>query len=182
MACLSIKYHCSIIIKDESPTLLLCCDECERISVDNRLKSEPFLLWQWGIQIGPLRSDAQPMICPQFLPEFPWSCFSWQDPSRSSRRKVAAQRLLDFYQTNFHLNEGFPRVFHRLFHPFREQQLRKNNSIFWTTTSLLKGDIFSNVVICWFKYVNKHENRLYIYKYNWKDLNELFPDDSWLIL
>ena len=32
------------------------------------------------------------------------------------------------------------------------------------------------------KYVKKHENRLYIYKYNWKDLNELLPSDSWLIL
>ena len=32
------------------------------------------------------------------------------------------------------------------------------------------------------KYVKKHENRLYIYKYNWKDLKELLPSDSWLIL
>ena len=32
------------------------------------------------------------------------------------------------------------------------------------------------------KYVNKHENRMYIYKYNWKDLNKLFPSDSWLTL
>ena len=46
--------------------------------------------------------------------------------SRSSRRKVAVQRPLDFSQTNYHLSEGFPHVFHRLFHPFREQQLGKN--------------------------------------------------------
>ena len=29
------------------------------------------------------------------------------------------------------------------------------------------------------KYVNKHENKLYIYKYNWKELNELFLSDPW---
>ena len=128
MACFSIKYYCSTLNWWITYTAsLICCDECEQISVNNRLKTEPFLLWRWVIQIGPLRSDAQPMICPQFLPEFPWSCFSWQDPSRSSRRKVAAQRPLDFSQTNYHLNEGFPHVFHRLFHPFREQQLGKNN-------------------------------------------------------
>ena len=67
------------------------------------------------------------MICLQFLPEFPWSCISLQDPPRSSRRKVAAQRPLDFSQTNYHLNEGYPHIFHRLFHPLREQQLGKNN-------------------------------------------------------
>ena len=42
------------------------------------------------------------------------------------KKKVAAQRPLDFSQTNYRLNEGFPHVFHRLFHPFREQQLGKN--------------------------------------------------------
>ena len=108
--------HCFFVLKNEY----------ERISVENWLKAEPFLLWRWVIQIGSFRSDAQPVIWLQFLPEFPWSCFSWQDPSRSSRRKVAAQRPLDFSQTNYHLSEGFPHVFHRLFHPFREQQLGKN--------------------------------------------------------
>ena len=125
-------------------------NECERISVDNWLKAEPFLLWRWVIQIGPLRSDAQPMICPQFLPEFPWSCFSWQDPSRSSRRKVAAQRPVNFSQTNYHLGEGFPYVFHRLFHPFREQQLSKNIFHLLGQRLLLNRGIFSNVVICSF--------------------------------
>ena len=32
------------------------------------------------------------------------------------------------------------------------------------------------------KYVNNHENRLYLYRWNWKDLNELLLSDSWLIL
>ena len=32
------------------------------------------------------------------------------------------------------------------------------------------------------KHVKKHENRQFIYKYKWKDLNELFPSDSWLTL
>ena len=148
MACLSLNI--AVHERAESPTLLFCCDECERISFNNRLKTEPFLLWRWVIEIGSLRSDAQPMICPQFLLEFPWSCFSWQDPSRSSRRKVAAQRPLDFSQTNYHLNEGFPHVFHRLFHPFREQQLGKNNFHLrgQRLLSLTKGGIFSNVVIC----------------------------------
>ena len=47
---------------------------------------------------------------------------SGQDPSRSLRIKVEAQRP----QTNYRLNEGFSHVYHRLFHPFREQQLSKN--------------------------------------------------------
>ena len=34
----------------------------------------------------------------------------------------------DFSQTNYHLNWGFPQVFfHRLFYPFSEHQLGKNN-------------------------------------------------------
>ena len=42
--------------------------------------------------MGRLRSDTQLNKCPHFLLEFPWSYFSWQDPQRSSRRKVAAQK------------------------------------------------------------------------------------------
>ena len=125
MACLIIRY-CSMYIKvlNHLHCFFAVMNAKESALI---LKTEPFLLWQWVIQIGPLRSNAQPLICPQFLLEFLWSCFSWQDPSRSSRRKVAAQRLLDFFQTNYHLNRGFPHVFHCLFHPFREQQLGKNN-------------------------------------------------------
>ena len=32
------------------------------------------------------------------------------------------------------------------------------------------------------KYVSKYKNRLYMYKYNWKDLKQLFPCDFWVIL
>ena len=32
------------------------------------------------------------------------------------------------------------------------------------------------------KYVSKYKNRLYMYKYNWKDLKQLFPSDFWVIL
>ena len=109
MACLSIKYYCGTL-KCEN-TYTAHCDQWQRISVDNWLKTEPFLLWRWVIHVGPLRSDAQLMICPQFLPEFSWSCFSWQDPSGRARRKIAAKRPLDFSQTNYHLNWGFPHVF-----------------------------------------------------------------------
>ena len=32
------------------------------------------------------------------------------------------------------------------------------------------------------KYVSKYKSRPYMYKYNWKDLKELFPSDFWVIL
>ena len=32
------------------------------------------------------------------------------------------------------------------------------------------------------KYVSKYKNRLFMYKYNWKDLKELFHSDFWVIL
>ena len=167
MACLIIKY-CGIA---ESPTLLLCCEECERVSVNNRLKTEPFFLWRWVIQIGPLRSDAQRMIFPQFLPEFPWS----QERILQGVREEKLQRPLDFSQTNYHLNGGFPHVFHCLFHPYREKQLGKNNFHLSGRRLLSLKEIYFQT-----SYVNKYENRLYIYKYNWKELNKFFPSDSWL--
>ena len=47
---------------------------------------------------------------------------------REFEKKIAAQRSLDFSQTNYHLNWGFPYgLIHRLFYPFGEHQLGKNN-------------------------------------------------------
>ena len=34
---------------------------------------------------------------------------------------------LDFSQIKYHLTKGFLNFFHKLFHPFREQQLGKDN-------------------------------------------------------
>ena len=47
--------------------------------------------------------------------------------------------------------------------------------------SALREYIFkrSNLFI---KYINNYENRLYKYKYNWKDLKELFLSNFWVIL
>ena len=64
-------------------------------------------------------------ICSHFLPEFPRSSFSWQDPSKSSRRKEAAQKPLDFSRQTITWPMGF--LFHRLFHSSKGQQLSKNN-------------------------------------------------------
>ena len=121
------------------------------------------LVWRWVIQIGLLWSNAQPMICPQFLPEFPWSCLSWQDTSRCSRRKVAAQRALDFSQQTI----TWPSI----------------SSCFssFISSFLLRRYIYKRPNL-FFKYVNKFENRLYIYRYDWKDLNEFFLSGLWLIL
>ena len=55
MVSLSIKYHRQIHLSDGTPTLLLCCDQWERTSVDNRLKTEPFLLRQWVGTNGSLK-------------------------------------------------------------------------------------------------------------------------------
>ena len=64
-------------------------------------------------------------ICSHFLPEFPRSSFSWQDPSKSSRRKEAAQKPLDFSRQTITWPMDF--LFHRLFHSSIGQQLSKNN-------------------------------------------------------
>lgn len=56
-------------------------------------------------------SAGVPMILP-----FP------TDPPRSSRRKVANQKRLDFAQTDYRLTQGFPQIFQRLFHGCKEQQ------------------------------------------------------------
>ena len=69
------------------------------------------------------------MICPQFLPEFPWSCFPDKMFQGVRGEKLQLEDLSIFFQTNNHLDEGFPYVFHRLFRPFREQQPGKYNSI-----------------------------------------------------
>ena len=88
-------YIFSVLFTCIKSTSLLCYDQWEWTSVDNQLKNEPCLLW-WWVDTNGLRRYAQLNICPQFLLEFPWSYFSWKDIPRSLRRKVTAQKLLDF--------------------------------------------------------------------------------------
>ena len=119
------------------------------------------------------------MICPEFLPEFPWSFFSRQDPSGSSRRKIAAQRPLDFSQTIYHLNWGFPHVFFIAYF-ILSVSISSVKIVSISADSdfpPLRNYIFKrrNLFI---KYVSKYKNRLYTSKYNWKDLKELFPSET----
>ena len=110
MACLIIKY-CGL--SAESLTLLLFCDECERIGVNSRLKTEPFLLWRWVIKIGRLRSDAQPMICTQFLPEFPWSLIVFPDKilRRIREKKLQLRDLRIFLKQTITWTRDFLMLF-----------------------------------------------------------------------
>ena len=43
-------------------------------------------------------------------------------------RKAAAQKPLDFSQANYHLTQGYPHIFHGLFHHSKEQELAGNNN------------------------------------------------------
>ena len=98
MGSLIIEYYRQIHLRDKTPTLLFWCDQWERTSVDNRLKTEPFLLRRWVGTNGAMHN---------------W----WYIHSFCLRREAAAPKPLDYSQTNHHLTKGFPHAFHRLFHP-----------------------------------------------------------------
>ena len=55
MGSLIIEYYRQIHLRDKTPTLLFWCDQWERTSVDNRLKTEPFLLRRWVGTNGSLK-------------------------------------------------------------------------------------------------------------------------------
>ena len=84
----------------KAPTLFLCCDQWEWTSVYNQLKTEP---WGW---VGTNRSLKEWCTTDNIS-----TVLFWQDPPRISRRKVAAQRPLDFSLTNYQLTDGYPHVF-----------------------------------------------------------------------
>ena len=90
-------------------------------------------------------------------------------------KKSCSSKTFGFSQTNYHLNEGFLHFFLGIFHPFRVQQLNKNNFYLRGQRLLSLKKVYFQRRNLFTKYVKKHENRLYIYKYNRKDLNELFP-------
>ena len=90
-------------------------------------------------------------------------------------KKSCSSKTFGFSQTNYHLNEGFLHIFLGIFHPFRVQQLNKNNFYLRGQRLLSLKKVYFQRRNLFTKYVKKHENRLYIYKYNRKDLNELFP-------
>ena len=68
----------------------------------------------------------------------------WQDPPRISRRKVAAQRPLDFSLTNYHLTDGYPHVFSWPISFFNSYAVNRNNLSPYILSSelqcLLHGD------------------------------------------
>ena len=65
------------------------------------------------------RSGAQLNKCPHFLLEFPRSCFSWQDPPGSSRRKVAARENIRIFLDKLFLNLGISFCFSSLVSSFQ---------------------------------------------------------------
>ena len=125
-------------------------------------------------------SDAQLMICPQFLPKFPWSFF----PDKILQGVREEKLQLKDFRVFFTQTIAWPRDVLIFFIAYFILS-KRNSSI--KIISISADDDFSPLRSYIFKrrnlfikYVKKCENRLYIYKYNWKDLNELFPGDLWL--
>ena len=79
----------------------------------------------------------------------PWSCFSCQDPSGSSRRKVTTQRPLDFFlkQTVTWTRDFL--MFSIAYFIFSESNssVKNNFHLRWQRLSF-EEVVFSNVVIC----------------------------------
>ena len=100
----------------KAPTLFLCCDQWEWTSVYNQLKTEP---WGW---VGTNRSPKEWCTTDDIS-----TVLFWQDPPRISRRKVAAQRPLDFSLTNYHLTDGYPHVFSWPISFFNSYAVNRNN-------------------------------------------------------
>ena len=117
----------------KAPTLFLCCDQWEWTSVYNQLKTEP---WGW---VGTNRSPKEWCTTDDIS-----TVLFWQDPPRISRRKVAAQRLLDFSLTNYHLTDGYPHVFSWPISFFNSYAVNRNNLSPYILSSelqcLLHGD------------------------------------------
>ena len=85
-----------ITSSDLTLKLLICCDRREWISVENHFFIKPCLLRRW------ICTNALLEICPQFLPELPWSYCSWWYPPRSPRKKVAVQIPLYVFELPWH--------------------------------------------------------------------------------
>ena len=119
--------------------------------------------------MGRMRSDAQLMIYLQFLPGFPWPCFSWQDPP--FEEKSCGSKTCGFSSNILSLALGISPCFLSLISSlWREEQLGKSPL---TKTSLLWGGLFLNVVIRLFNlltsmktgctYIDTTENAQFIY-------------------
>ena len=112
---------------DKTPTQLLCCDQLEPISVDNRLKTEPFSCvtmsdTNWSLKERCTSDDMStvstgiPMILPFLTRSF-----------KDFEKKSCSSKSFGFFSNKLSLDPGFPHVFHCLFRSFREHQLGKNN-------------------------------------------------------
>ena len=156
--------HCFFAVVKENETTSI---------IGARLK--PFSCEDAKVQTGGLRSDAQVNICPQFLPGFPWSFFS----SKELEERWQYKKLWIFWNKR----SPYPEIsscFLSLYSILpKSNSSVKTISYPLTMTSLLWGGIFSDVVIYNIWYANRYKFRLYIHKYNWKDLIELFPIDLW---
>ena len=123
-----------ITSSDLTLKLLIYCDRREWISVENHFLIKPCLLRRW---IG---TNALQEICPQFLPELPWSYCSWSYLPRSPRSGVATTCIKYMFLMVYFIPP------------------KSNGSVYVKTipfplirTSLLWGGLFSDAVICWLK-------------------------------
>ena len=103
--------------------MLLCRGKGERNNVNNRRKTETFLLRGCKGTNGWLKERCTSEYMPTVSAGLSVIFFLLQRIGR----EVAVQKTLDFSEINDHLTQGFPRVFYRLFQPPKEQQLGKNN-------------------------------------------------------
>ena len=181
MACLSIKYYCGTLkwLNTYNAPLLW---SRERVGVDYRRKTKPFSCVtmsdeNWSRKEQCTTDDMStisagvPVILPflaRYIKEF--------------EKKSCSSKSFGFSSTNYHLTEYFLMFFIAYFILSGSNSSVEIISIFAENDFSPWRDIFTNVLIFSFKYVNKFENRLYIYKYDWKDLNEFFRSGLWLIL
>ena len=109
MVCLSIKYNHDTFmwLNAYIAYLLWWMRDGKSAFIIGSMRNPAFFCDDEWVQMSRFRSDAYLNIRPQFLPEFLWSCCSWQNPPWSSRKKLAHENLWIFLKQIALLTKGF---------------------------------------------------------------------------
>ena len=90
-----------------------------------------------------LRNDAQLNICTSIFSSEVLVILLFLTRSFKEFEEISGStKTFRFFSTNYHLTKGIPFVFHRLFHPSKEQQLGKKFPSSLTTTSFFEEVYF----------------------------------------
>ena len=99
---LSITYYRDTF-SDLTPTWLLCRDQWERTSVDNRLKTQPFLMRRWVGTNGLLKERCTTEYMSTFSAWVPVILLFLTRPSEEFEEKSSGSKTFGFLSTNCHL-------------------------------------------------------------------------------